>query len=644
MKKKRIAQSGSFSLRLVLCAAAVCSMIAGTLPATAGKLGFFHPEAPSRVSERALTFAERVSYQRAIEEVYWRHRIWPAANASPKPLLGKVMSQAQIEKKVEDYMGKSQALEDYWQRPLSPEELQAEMDRMAQHTKQPAVLRELFEALGDDPFMIAECLARPVLAERTLVAATSVKKPGAGKPQAHAPIKVAAIDSITKVVQVNRPYRLPAISSPSGDCIDDTWTPTSINNAGFGRLYFTAVWTGTEMIVWGGVYDYYPVNTGERYNPATDSWTETTTNNAPQARAAHTAVWTGSEMIVWAGDGVLLGDYLNTGGTYNPLTDSWRATSTLNAPAPRETHTAIWTGSEMIVWGGWNGSTRFNTGGRYNPTTDSWSPTDTTTAPSARQGQTAIWTGSEMVVWGGYFFDGTSHWLNTGGRYNPVVDSWTSTSTIHAPTGRWHHTAVWTGGEMVVWGGYDGNGDVNTGGRYHPATDTWTPTSTINAPSARDDHTAVWTGSEMIVWGGCPNCFFGSGGRSDAASAPAPAPTPSEPPPTPPATATPTVPPVPGTGGRYAPDTDSWRATSTTNAPSDRFGHTAVWTGSEMIIWGGAGPGYNLNDGGRYCANLAGPTPTPTPTATPTLTPTPTPCTGRCAPTPRPRLTMPPRP
>jgi hypothetical protein len=38
--------------------------------------------------------------------------------------------------------------------------------RMAQHTKRPKVLRELFEALGNDPFVIAECLARPVLSER----------------------------------------------------------------------------------------------------------------------------------------------------------------------------------------------------------------------------------------------------------------------------------------------------------------------------------------------------------------------------------------------------------------------------------------------------------------------------------------------
>ena len=162
MKKKRTAQFGSFSLQLVLCSAAVCSMITGTL------LAFFHPEAPAKASQRMLTFAERVAYQRAIEDVYWHHRIWPKENAKPKPSLDAVMSQAQIESKVQDYLRNSQALEDYWQRPITAEQLQAEMDRMAQHTKQPEVLRELFKALGDDPFVIAECLARPMLAERLL--------------------------------------------------------------------------------------------------------------------------------------------------------------------------------------------------------------------------------------------------------------------------------------------------------------------------------------------------------------------------------------------------------------------------------------------------------------------------------------------
>src|SRR5262249_47836330 len=122
--------------------------------------------ASATFNNRSLSFADRVAYQRAIEEVYWRHRIWPKERPDPKPAVDAVMSQAQLEKKVEAYLRNSQALEDDWQRPITADQLQAEMERMASHTKQPEVLREIFEALGNDPFVIAECLARPVLAGR----------------------------------------------------------------------------------------------------------------------------------------------------------------------------------------------------------------------------------------------------------------------------------------------------------------------------------------------------------------------------------------------------------------------------------------------------------------------------------------------
>src|SRR5262249_20337643 len=84
------------------------------------------------------------------------------------PSLDAVVSQAQLENKVKDYLRKSQALTDYWRRSISAQQLQAEMDRMARHTRQPEVLRDLFEALGNDPFVIAECLARPALVERLI--------------------------------------------------------------------------------------------------------------------------------------------------------------------------------------------------------------------------------------------------------------------------------------------------------------------------------------------------------------------------------------------------------------------------------------------------------------------------------------------
>src|SRR5213593_2564684 len=163
MKRRRTAQCGFFNLRLSIavfaCVAAACSMVSGAL------LAFFSPEASSKLSQRTLTFAERVGYQRAIEDVYWRHRIWPTERPDPKPSLDAVISHAQLEKKVADYLCKSEELEEHWQRPITGEQLQAEMDRMAKRTKQPEVLHELFEALGNDPLLIAECLARPVLAE-----------------------------------------------------------------------------------------------------------------------------------------------------------------------------------------------------------------------------------------------------------------------------------------------------------------------------------------------------------------------------------------------------------------------------------------------------------------------------------------------
>ena len=418
---------------------------------------------------RILSFAERVAYQSAIENVYWRHRIWPKANPGPKPPLDKVISQAQIETKVEEYLRNSQALEDYWQRPITADQLQAEMERMASHTKQPEVLQELFEALGNDPFVIAECLARPVLAERLAAGTTVVAEPALSASRtgvSPASTKLFAADTAAPTENrfraTNRgvtSYTFPEIANPSGTCTDDTWTPTTLTNAPDARSHHTAVWTGSEMIVWGGDNSG---DTGGRYNPSTDSWIATSTTNAPTAREWHTAVWTGSEMIVWGGDAGAT--RLNTGGRYNPITDSWTATSTANAPAARGFgHTAVWTGSEMIVWGGLgNNGVRFNTGGRYNPITDSWTATSIINAPSVRHFHTAVWTSSEMIVWGGEELSS----LNTGGRYNPVTDSWTATSIVNAPSERYLFAGIWTGSEMIVWGG--NIPDSNTGGRYRP--------------------------------------------------------------------------------------------------------------------------------------------------------------------------------
>lgn len=70
-------------------------------------------------------------------------------------------------------------------------------------------------------------------------------------------------------------------------------------------------------------------------------------------------------MIVWGGnDGA--SNLLSTGGLYDPTGDSWSATTKAGAPTGREPHTAVWTGSKMIIWGGYDQVIVFNTGGQHS--------------------------------------------------------------------------------------------------------------------------------------------------------------------------------------------------------------------------------------------------------------------------------------
>ena len=348
----------------------------------------------------------------------------------------------------------------------------------------------------------------------------------------------------------------------------DLWTSTAINaSTPPARIDHTAVWTGGEMIVWGGTDGITTLNTGGRYNPTSQNataWTataDTAPSNVPSARTDHTAVWTGTMMIVWGGNTEL--GLTNTGGLYtpSPTAGSWTATANTSGLTGRRLHTAVWTGApnnEMIIWGGLTDIGAAFDGARYQPPTNSWTSISLSGAPSARFGHTAIWTGNEMIVWGGDPGGGLG-FTNTGGRYRRSTNDWLATSTASAPSARTGHTAIWTGNEMIVWGGTpDGVFALSDGASYNPATDTWLPIA--SAPIARSGHEAIWTGTEMIVWGGKV---------SDSSAA------------------------------AYNPAHDTWRFITTTGAPSGRTGQTAVWTGSEMIVWGGNDT-MLTNTGGRY--------------------------------------------
>src|SRR5437879_5053298 len=99
------------------------------------------------------------------------------------------------------------------------------------------------------------------------------------------------------------------------------------------------------------------------------------------------------------------------------------------------------------------------------------------TGISRRTGNSAVWTGRDMIVWGG---GSQSVWLGDGGIYNLESNTWSVTSRNGAPAPRWFHGAVWTGKEMLVWGGRANFFQANTyndGARYDPDTDSWRPMS-----------------------------------------------------------------------------------------------------------------------------------------------------------------------
>jgi hypothetical protein len=207
----------------------------------------------------------------------------------------------------------------------------------------------------------------------------------------------------------------------------------------------------------------------------------------------------------------------------------------------------------MIVWGGQDASGSLSDGARYDPSIDAWGPIPTSTiAASVDPG--AVWTGTEMFVIGPF---------DPPARYRPSEERWVTTSPFPLPIAG---SMIWTGTEVLIVGVTAGEPPAGAALLYHPETDRWRIASDLGQPSARADFAAVWSGSEAIVWGG----------RSLADDGPL------------------------RDGARYDPIVDRWLPIPTDGAPSARHSHAAVWTGTELFVWGGFDGSAFLGDGGRY--------------------------------------------
>jgi hypothetical protein len=218
------------------------------------------------------------------------------------------------------------------------------------------------------------------------------------------------------------------------------------------------------MIVWGGFKSGNPVATGASYDLAKDAWTAMPLANALPARFGHSATWAFDRMIVWGGNDTF--DWHSDGAVFVPTlgaSGAWAAfTSNAGAPSLREAHSAVWTGSRVLLWGGWNGGTYFDDGATFDPSSSLagvWDAMSTAGAPTPRRDHRAVWTGHQMVVWGGCGDQACATLYADGGRYVPdfAGGAWRPIPATSALTARKGFSMVWTGTEVLLWGGDDGD-------------------------------------------------------------------------------------------------------------------------------------------------------------------------------------------
>ena len=249
-------------------------------------------------------------------------------------------------------------------------------------------------------------------------------------------------------------------------------------------------WTGDLLLVWGGFVftgssDKPAKADGFAFNVQTGTW-DPLLPSPLSARRSPASVWTGSELLIWGGSNQ--GAFFDDGAAYNPATEEWRPLPTpdISARAPE----FVWTGEEMIVWGAGRVQPRRRDGAAYDPGTNRWraiaeSPVDLTDAST-------VWTGEEMVVFGAALHGG--NFPESGGAigaaYSPSKNSWRKIPrTSLSPQAS---TAAWNGRYVVAWDYLHGSA------AYDPNENDWRGISDVPLEEAECSPQSVSIGKDVF--------------------------------------------------------------------------------------------------------------------------------------------------